>query len=111
LPTQDTKWTVSFTPPKKGDILLVGSWPNGTCVKRKDAEAPDTAFSVDIGMMMDIVSQLPYFKIPDYVFGPGLVSREGLSERTLFSKTGILPCSDRCSCHVFEGRSERRGSI
>jgi U3 small nucleolar RNA-associated protein 22 len=54
LPSEDTKWTVAYSPPS--DINLVGSWATQTAVKGKDG----TKFGVDLAVEMPAVS-LHYF--------------------------------------------------
>jgi U3 small nucleolar RNA-associated protein 22 len=57
LPTQETNWKVGFVPPGKEEIVLVGSWPVGVGVKKKDAGVKGrAAFGVDLAVEMDPVS-------------------------------------------------------
>jgi U3 small nucleolar RNA-associated protein 22 len=58
LPTEETKWKVTFDPPS--DIIVVGSWPNKVSVKPKD----DQKLGVDLAIEMpDVRLDLFFFHL------------------------------------------------
>ena len=78
LPTEDTKWKVSFEKPT--DVTLVGSWANKVSVKAKDGER----FGVDLAVEMPEVCV--FLDILDYV----LFSRCSNSLQSLFQEKDYL---------------------
>ena len=101
LPTEDTNWKVAFEPP--GEISLVGSWANKTCVKAKDG----IKFGVDLAVEMPPVRH-KYC----YIFGLSLtwytdsVPREGLSQRAFLPEKSILLGNHSRSRHNLRTWSE-----